>query len=126
MRAQVRENAAATVAAAVGVSLVGWLSLYGWGWTDYDDEVRPAFDALVAGHVGSFLHLAPAYGGSLILRAPFVLATQLWGGGEMSIYRAAAAPCLAAAAILGVWLVARMHTLGRSRPAPAPARALCL
>jgi hypothetical protein len=126
MRSRVRENAAATATAGVTVVILGWLGLYGWAWTDYDDEARPAFDALVAGHVGGFLHLAPAYGGSLVMRAPFVLMTQLWGGGELSIYRAAAAPCLAAAAILGVWLVARMRSLGRGRGARTLALVLCV
>jgi hypothetical protein len=126
MRERVRENAPAALAAALAVCVVGWLSLSGWAWTDYDNEARPAFDSLVGGHLLGFLHQAPSYGGSLILRAPFVLATQLWGGGEMSIYRAAAAPCLAAAAILGVWLVARMRTLGRGRVARGLALFLCV
>jgi hypothetical protein len=126
MRTRLRDNAPAVLLSAAAISLVGWLALYGWAWTDYDDEVRPAFDALVGGHVLGFLQMAPAYGGSLILRAPFVLATQLWGGGDLSIYRAAAAPCLAAAAILGVWLVARMRTLGRSKLARGLALFLCV
>jgi hypothetical protein len=126
VRARARENLPAAAAAGLAVYVVGWLALSGWAWTDYDDEARPAFDALVGGHLTSFLHLAPSYGGSLILRSPFVLATQLWGGGELSIYRAAAAPCLAASAILGVWLVARMRGLGRGSLARALALFLCV
>lgn len=126
MRARIRENALAGTAAAFAVFVVGWLSLYGWAWTDYDDEARPAFDSLVGGHLLAFVQHAPSYGGSLIIRAPFVLATQLWGGGELSIYRAAAAPCLIAAVILGVWLVARMRTLGRTTLARGLALALCV
>ena len=117
MRLRIRENALAGAASVLALYVVGWLSLYGWAWTDYDDEVRPAFDALVHGHVLQFLQLAPAYGGSLVLRAPFVLVPNLWGGGDLAVYRAAAVPCLLASAALGVWLLARMRTLGRARSA---------
>jgi hypothetical protein len=122
----VRDNLPIAAVATFAAFVVGWLSLYGWAWTDYDNEVRPAYDALVGGHLLGFLHLAPAYGGSLILRAPFVLATQLWGGGDLAIYRAAAAPCLAASVVLGVWLVARMRADGRGRLARGLALFLCV
>jgi len=126
MHSRAREHAVPIAAAALALVIVGWLALYGWALTDYDFEVRPAFDALVQGHLLRFLELAPAYGGSLVIRAPFVLATKLWRGGELSIYRAAAAPCLAASAVLGVWLVARMRVLGHTRLARAVALALCV
>src|SRR5579884_1226335 len=104
MRTWLRENLPATLGASLGALLVGWLALNDWLWTDYDDETRPALDALVGGHLGRFLHLAPAYGGSLVLRAPFVLATRLWGGGELAIYRMAAVPCLMASMVLAIYL----------------------
>lgn len=126
MRARLRENLPVTVGASLVVLVVAWLALGDWAWTDYDDETRPALDALVNGHVGAFLHLAPAYAGSLVLRAPFVLATKLWGGGELAIYRAAAAPCLIASAILAIWLAARMRRLGRSSGARALVVFLCV
>ncbi|HWF35843.1 MAG TPA: glycosyltransferase 87 family protein [Solirubrobacteraceae bacterium] len=113
-------------AAGLAIAVVAWLGLYGWAWTDYDDEARPAFDALVNGHFTSFLQLAPTYGGSLLMRAPFVMIPHLWGGGELAIYRAAAAPCLLASACFGVWLVARMRGLGRGRSAMALALVLCV
>jgi hypothetical protein len=50
----------------------------------------------------------------------------LWGGGELSIYRAAAAPCLLASVLLGVWLVARMRAAGHGRAARAITLALCV
>ena len=75
MRSRLRENAAAIGLAVGGIMVVGWVGLYGWALTDYDFEVRPAFDALVQGHLLSFFQLAPAYGGSLVIRAPFVLTT---------------------------------------------------
>jgi hypothetical protein len=121
-----RENALAAGAAAAALLTMGWLGLYGWAWTDWDTEARPAVDALLAGHVGRFLHLAPAYGGSLILRAPFVLLTTLWHGGELAIYRAGAAPCLLATGALGVWLCARLRATGRPAGTRALALALCV
>lgn len=122
----IRENAAALCAAAFGALVVSWLALGDWTWTDYDSEARPAFDALVQGHPILFLKLAPVYGGSLLMRAPFVLVPKLWGGGELSMFRAAAVPCLAAAAVLGVWLVARMRARGDSLAARALVLGLCV
>src|SRR5207302_3659823 len=110
MRYRLRENGLVIAAGSVGIWIVAWLSLYGWALTDYDSEARPAVDALLGGHVLRFLQLAPAYGGSLIIRSPFLLVPKLWGGGELSVYRAAAAPCLAASLVLGVWLVAQMRS----------------
>jgi hypothetical protein len=55
-------NAWPIAAATVALVVVGWLALVDWSWTDYDNEARPAFDALVGGHVLRFLQLAPACG----------------------------------------------------------------
>jgi hypothetical protein len=126
MRSRVRENALPAAAAGVAIFVVAWLALYGWAWTDYDDEARPALDALVNGHFLHFLQIAPAYGGSLLMRSPFVLVTHLLGGRELAMYRAAAAPCLLASAVFGVWLVAHMRGLGRNRNAMALALVLCV
>lgn len=121
-----RANLPAGAGALLGVLVMAWLGLSDWAWTDYDSETRPAFDALLHGHLTRFLQMAPAYGGSLVMRAPFVLATKLWHGGELSVYRAAAAPCLAASALLGIWLVARMRRLGQTRDARVIALLLCV
>jgi hypothetical protein len=126
MRTRLRENLPALTVAAVGTLIIGWLGLVDWAWTDYDNEARPAFDALVSGHLSQFLHLVPAYGGSLVIRAPFVLVPKLWGGRELAIYRAAAAPCLLASAVLGVWLVSKMRTAGQTRVARGAALLLCV
>jgi hypothetical protein len=115
MRARVRDNGIVVCLAAVAIVTVGWLTLYGFAWTDYETEAQPAFAALVAGHVGTFLRLAPAYGGSFVLRAPFALLADLWGGGALAVYRLVALPCLLAAAAFAVWLVADMRAAGRSR-----------
>ena len=93
---------------------MAWLGLYGFAWNDYETEAQPAFDALAHGHVLEFLRLAPAYGGSLVERAPFALLPGLWGGGALAVYRMVALPCLLAAAALGVWLCARMRAAGRA------------
>lgn len=126
MRTRMRENVPALAAGSLAILLVGWVGLTDWQWNDYDREARPGFDALLGGHLLHFLQLAPAYGGSLVLRAPFVLIPKLWGGGELSTYRAAAAPCLFASVVLGVWLVARMRSIGRTAAAKAAALILCV
>jgi hypothetical protein len=102
-----------------------YLGLYGFAWTDYDFEVTPSLDALRAGHILRFFELVPAYGGSIELRAPFALLPGLWGGGEQSVFQAVSIPCLVAGALLGVWLCARLRTLGANRLARATALALC-
>jgi hypothetical protein len=122
----VRENALCVLAAAGGTAAMMWLGLYGFAWTDYEVEARPAFAALVRGQLTEFLRLTPAYGGSLVLRAPFALLPGLWGGGELAVYRMVALPCLLAAAALGVWLVAGMRRLGRPPLARGVALALCV
>ena len=70
---RLRANAVAIVASVIGILVVVWLDFYGYVWSDYDTEARPAFDALIHGHVLRALQVAPAYGGSLILRSPFAL-----------------------------------------------------
>jgi hypothetical protein len=126
MRSRLRENGLLVAAAALCTCIVGWISLTAGGWGDYNVEARPAVDALIAGHLGRFLELAPSYGGSLVLRSPFVLLAGGLGAGHAWIYRASALPCLMAAAILGVSLVARMRTLDRSRIACGIALLLCI
>src|ERR1700761_3480180 len=111
------EKAVAVGLAAVALLVLAWLALKPEDWGDWQSEALPAANALVAGHVVHFLQLAPAYGGSLILRAPFMLATKLWHGHENSVYRASVAPCLLAAGVLGVWLASRMRAAGSPRVA---------
>jgi hypothetical protein len=126
MRRIVRENALCALLAVGASSAMAWLGLYGFAWNDYDNEARPAFDALSHGHELDFLHLAPSYGGSLIERAPFALIPGLWGGGELAVYRMVALPCLLAAAVLGVWLLARMRAERRSMLARAVTLGVCV
>src|ERR1039458_7225795 len=109
MRLRVRENALCALLAGAGAATMGGLGLYGFAWNDYEIEAKPAFDALTHGHVLAFLRLVPAYGGSLVERAPLALLPGLWGGGQLAVYRMVALPCLLAAAALGVWLVAQIR-----------------
>jgi hypothetical protein len=123
---RLRHHAIDAAATAVALLAVSWIGLHGSTWTDWIFEARPAVDALVAGHVLHFLQLAPVYGGSLILRAPFVMLTKLWHGGDLAIYRAGAAPCLAATGALGFWLTVRMRARGSSTFACTAAAMLCV
>jgi hypothetical protein len=126
MRRVLRENSACALAAATVSAAMAWLGLYGFGWNDYESEAKPALDALTHGHVLDFLRLAPAYGGSLVERAPFALLPGLWDGGALAVYRAMAVPCLLAGAVLGVWLCARMRATGRPVLARAVALGVCV
>ncbi len=122
----IRENGPCALVALAACALIGYLGLESFIWSDYEHEVAPALAALAHGHVTEFLRLAPAYGGSLVERAPFALLPGLWGGGALAIYRAVAAPCLLAIAALGVWLFAQMRAEGRPRPARALALLVCV
>ena len=61
---------------------LAWLGLQGFAFSDYDREAAPAYLALAHGDVGGFLSLCPAYGGSLIMRAPFAMLPDLLGRGR--------------------------------------------
>jgi hypothetical protein len=112
--------------ALAGCSTLAWLGLYGFAWTDYEAEAQSSLEALVHGHVAEFLRLAPAYGGSLIERAPFAVLPDLWSGGPLAVYRSVAVPCLLAGAALGVWLVAGMRARDASPLARAVALGICV
>jgi hypothetical protein len=112
--------------AAASCATMAWLGLVSFAWNDYETEARSSFDALAHGHVLSFLRLAPAYGGSLIERAPFALLPGLWGGGSLAVYRMVALPCLLAMAAFAVWLCARMRAEGRPVLARALAVGMCV
>lgn len=115
--------AAGAAALLAATWLLGVLS--GWSWPDWAQEGAGPVGALLAGHVLRFLALAPAEG-MFVLRGPLVLVTGLWHGGDLARYWAGAAPCLAATAALGLWLVARMRRTGASAVARAVALCLCV
>jgi hypothetical protein len=126
VKARVAGKVLWVLAGAAATGATGWLGLYGFAWNDYDNEARPAVEALVHGHLVTFLKIAPIYGGSLLERAPFALLTGLWGGGPLAVYRMLALPCLLAAMVLGLWLVARMRTRSSGGLACAVALGICV
>ncbi|MHB1859398.1 MAG: glycosyltransferase 87 family protein [Solirubrobacteraceae bacterium] len=117
-------SALAPLAALCSLAAVGYITLYGFGWNDYEAEALRSVQALVGGHLARFASAAPSYGGSLLLRAPFALLPSLWGGGQLAVYRALAAPCLLAAGALGLWVDGRMRRGGASLAARGVALAL--
>jgi hypothetical protein len=121
-----RENALCALIAAASCATMAWLGLVSYAWNDYETEARSSFEALAHGHVLSFLRLAPAYGGSLIERAPFALLPGVWGGGSLAVYRMVALPCLLAMTAFAVWLCARMRAEGRPPLARALAVGMCV
>jgi hypothetical protein len=60
MRRILRENALCALVAVSSCAVMAWLGLYSFAWNDYEAEAKPAFEALVHGHLASFLRLAPA------------------------------------------------------------------
>jgi hypothetical protein len=108
-----------------GAVVLAWLGLAGFAWSDYDSEAAGAMRALAGGDVNGFLQQIPAYGGSLVLRAPLAGATAALGGGELAIYRVLAIPCLLAGVVLAAALARRMAARGASRQACLAVVALC-
>jgi hypothetical protein len=125
MTSRVHALAPWTVLGLVAAAGLAWLGLLGFVWTDYEREAAPALAALVRGDVGDFLSLSPAYGGSLIIRAPFALAASSLGGGDLAVFRAVAVPCLLAGVCLGVVLAAQLAARGRGRAECAVVLLLC-
>lgn len=125
MTSRLRAHAPWTALGLVAVAGLAWLGLLGFVWTDYEAEAAPALAALVRGDIEGFLALCPAYGGSLIIRAPFALAASGLGGGDLAVFRAVAVPCLLAGVALGVVLAAQLAARGRSRGECAIAVLLC-
>jgi glycosyl transferase family 87 len=98
--------------ACSGALLVAWDGLLTPSFTDYEIEAEPAFDLLRGGHLHAFLSHAPAYGGSLILRAPFVYAVTLWHAGGDAAFRASAVPAIIASIVLSLVLFGRLRGPG--------------
>jgi hypothetical protein len=95
--------------ATAGALLIAWDGLLTPAFSDYEVEAEPAFDLLRAGHLHAFLSHAPSYGGSLVLRAPFVFATTLWHGGSDAAFRAAAVPAIVASIVMALYLFGRLR-----------------
>jgi Glycosyltransferase family 87 len=101
------------IAAAVCAATLGAMGLLTPAFTDYELEAEASIQALREGDLAGFLDRAPAYGGSVVLRAPFAFLPNLWGGGDLALFRSMAFPCLLAGAALAVFLWARGRSLGR-------------
>jgi uncharacterized membrane protein (UPF0127 family) len=112
--------------ALLGVAFMAWAGLQGrlrgFVHSDYGLEAAAAYKALSHGDIGGFLGQVPAYGGSLVLRAPFAWVASALGGGELAVYRAVSIPCLLAFAFVALVVVRRMGACGR----PTKERALVL
>jgi Glycosyltransferase family 87 len=117
VEARLRELGPPALVAGACALLLGVMGLLTPAFSDYELEAEPSLQALRAGDLATFVELAPAYGGSLVLRAPFALLPNAWGGGDLALFRSMAAPCLVAAAILAVVLWRRGRSLGRSSAA---------
>ena len=111
--------------AVLGAVSLAWLGLLGFVFTDYELEAAPALDALVRGWWVEFLELCPAYGGSLILRAPFALGADALGGGDVAVFRAVGMPCLLAGSALGVVLAGSLLARRAGRGTVAAVVLLC-
>jgi hypothetical protein len=112
-----RELAILGLLALAASLLIVWI--YPWNVTisDYATEAKSPLMALLNGHFIRFFQLAPPYGPSLLLRAPFALPVSLAHGSARLIYRFAALPCVLALAGLGVWSAARLRAHGAGVPA---------
>ncbi len=109
MRRLIRENALPLCGALLALLLMSAIGAQSRLPRDFRLEALASFSALLHGHPLAFLRLAPAYGGSLVERAPFALLRGLFGRGPEALYEAVALPGLLASAALGLWLVARMR-----------------
>jgi hypothetical protein len=93
-----------------------WAKAWQLGVNDYGSEALQPLNALLHARILVFLRNAPAYGPSLVLRAPFALIASLAHGGQLLIYRFSALPCLLALAALAVWIAPRLRAAGRGWP----------
>src|SRR5688500_8830863 len=125
MSASPRQLARAVIAAAGACVAYVMVAMPTTKLTDYSIEAEPAVQALRDGQIGEFGQLAPSYGGSLILRAPFALLPDLWGGGGLALFRSMAIPCLAAAVFLAVLLWDRSRAAGAGNRAAWLVLLLC-
>ncbi len=108
-----------------GIALLGWLGLQDFAFSDYDTEASAAFRSLIAGDWHGFLAQVPAYGGSLVLRAPLAAATAALGGGELAVFRAVSIPGLVAVAVLAIVIARRMGERGAALGPRVLVVALC-
>ena len=117
MRTPARALALPAAVALAGALVLAVLGLQTMAFTDYEVEAEPSLLALRHGHPLAFFAHLPAYGGSLILRAPFALLPGAWHGGDLALFRSMAVPCLLASVTLALLLYRRARELGAGAPA---------
>ncbi|HET8644488.1 MAG TPA: glycosyltransferase 87 family protein, partial [Vicinamibacteria bacterium] len=125
MAARTRLDPAALMLALAGALVIGWMGLREFAFSDYELEALPSFTALAHGDVAGFFAAMPVYGGSLVIRGPFALLPDLWGGGSLAVYRSVAAPGLLAGVWLGLVLDRRMRAAGQGLGARRVALLVC-
>jgi hypothetical protein len=125
MASRTRLDPAALAVALAGALVVAWMGLREFAFSDYELEALPSFTALAHGDVGGFFAAMPVYGGSLVIRAPFALLPDLWGGGSLAVYRSVAVPGLLAGVWLGLVLDRRMRKAGERLAARRVALLVC-
>ena len=113
------------LAATTLATLLAKAGLLTTAFTDYEAEAEPALTLLRGGDLVGFVQALPAYGGSLILRAPFALASELWNGSADAVFRSMAVPCLVASVVLAVVLWNRLVDRGGRRWHALLAVAIC-
>jgi len=124
----------AVAVALAGGAAVTQLTLSTTGMGDYasnrpvaGDNAGPAIDALIHGHISSFVSHQPLMGlTSLILRAPFAGAAALLGGGSQLAYGLGALACLLPLVLLAAWVVGRRGLTNPQRLAGAIAAGMML
>jgi hypothetical protein len=89
-----------------------WLQPWNVTLSDWGTESRVPLNDLLHGHVIGFLGLAPPYGPSLVMRAPFALLASFAGGSARLVYRFSALPCLLALGGLAVWIAPQLRRGG--------------
>jgi hypothetical protein len=101
----------------LGVALVTFLGLRDFSFTDYEAEVKPAIDHLVAGDLSDFMRALPSYAGAVLLEAPFASVGHALGGdADLWAWRGQALPGLALLFGLGVALGRRVMVCMPGRP----------
>jgi hypothetical protein len=113
---RIRRPDALPWALALGfAALIGFAGSRDVFWTgDFYLEVYPAYQALMAGHAGTFFSHLPGYSGfSALVGGPSALLTGLLGGHETMVFRFTAVPGLLALAWLGVVVSTPLRAAGR-------------
>src|SRR5436190_5906442 len=102
-------------AGAVALAMTGLVACIGLQWPQRNDYLlgpQASVDALRDGHVGDFLRAGGVEAGAFLLRAPFVLLGDAWGGGGHTAYRMLAVPGLLACFVFAVALFAHARKRG--------------